>query len=151
MRLLASTDYALRVLMLLGRRGSEEPLKVEAIAGLLGDLSRNHLHKIVQDLAGLGILRTARGAGGGVSLARPLSDVRLGWLVRALECDQPLVDCFRVTGGGCVINSDCRLRGMFGEAQEAFYASLDRHTLADCLPGRWYAQIAGLPQEEVDA
>ncbi len=141
MRLLASTDFALRILMLLGRQEPGQNLSVETMAGLLGGLSRNHLHKIVQDLAGLGVLRTVRGAGGGVSLAKPLADVRLGWLVRSLESDQPLVECFREGGGCCAIDAGCRLRGMLRAAREAFYQSLDQHTLADCSAGRWFNAI----------
>ena len=141
MRLLASTDIALRVLMLLGRRKSGQNINVEQIAHQLGGLSRNHLHKIVQDLAALGILCTVRGGGGGVSLAKPLSDVRLGALVRALETDQAIVECFREGGGGCVLDSGCRLRAMLRKARECFYESLDQHTLADCAAGRWFASI----------
>lgn len=141
MRLLASTDIALRVLMLLGRQESGQKVNVEQIANQLGGLSRNHLHKIVQDLAGLGILRTARGGGGGVSLAKPLSDVRLGELVRTLEMDQSIVECFREDGGACVMDSGCRLRVMLRKARACFYESLDQHTLADCAAGRWFAAI----------
>jgi Rrf2 family nitric oxide-sensitive transcriptional repressor len=141
MRLLASTDIALRVLMLLGRQEPGQNVNVEQIASQLGGLSRNHLHKIVQDLAALGILRTVRGGGGGVSLAKALDDVRLGALVRTLEADQAIVECFR-EDGGCVLDSGCRLRAMLRKARECFYESLDRHTLADCAAGRWFATIS---------
>ena len=77
MRLLASTDLALRVLMLLAREPAEARLNVEALARRLGGLSRNHLHKIVQELTALGITRTMRGMGGGVILARAPAEV--GW------------------------------------------------------------------------
>ncbi len=147
LRLLASTDYALRLLMLLGRQQPGRTLKVEAMADLLGGLSRNHLHKIVQELAALGLLRTVRGASGGVCLAKAPSDIRLGALVRDLESDQALVECFRTDGGACAIDCGCRLRGMLGEAREAFFESLDRHTLADCLAGRWFAAIAKRQKE----
>jgi Rrf2 family nitric oxide-sensitive transcriptional repressor len=133
MRLLASTDVALRVLMLLGRQPRGAQMNVETIALQLGDLSRNHLHKIVQDLAALGILRTIRGAGGGVMLAASLEDVRLGELIRSLESDQALVECFRADGGCCVLEKGCKLRGMLRDARESFYQSLDQHTLADCV------------------
>lgn len=148
MRLLASTDYALRMLMLLGRHEQDRPLKVETMAGRLGGLSRNHLHKIVQDLAGLGLLRTVRGAGGGVRLAKPLSEVRLGGLVRALEADQPLVECFRADGGSCVIDCGCRLRAMLRDAREAFHESLDRYSLADCAAGRWFEAMPKDPSNK---
>lgn len=141
MKLLASTDIALRVLMLLGRQEPGRNLNVEMIATQLGGLSRNHLHKIVQELSGLGILRAVRGAGGGVSLAKTLDTVRLGWLVRKLEDDQPLVECFREDGGCCAIDPSCRLRAMLRVARDAFYESLDSHTLADCAKGGWYAAL----------
>ena len=38
-----------------------EHVNVETLAQQLGGLSRNHLHKIVQDLSTLGVLRTVRG------------------------------------------------------------------------------------------
>ena len=134
MRLLASTDIALRVLILLGREPSGQHLSVDTLARELGGLSRHHLHKIVQDLTAIGVTRTVRGAGGGVMLARPADRIRLGSLVRQLEDDQAMVECFRADGGACVLLPGCRLRGMLGGAQQSFYEFLDRSTLADCLP-----------------
>ncbi len=133
MRLLASTDYALRILMLLGEDASEQVINVQALAERLGGLSRNHLHKIVQELAALGVVQTVRGAGGGVRLAKPSSEVRIGALVRVLEADQVLVECFRADHGCCTLEPGCRLRPMLRKARDAFYATLDAYTLADCL------------------
>jgi hypothetical protein len=64
MRLLASNDFALRALMLLAREPAGKRMSVESLAQELGDLSRNHLHKIVQELTSLGITHTPRGTGG---------------------------------------------------------------------------------------
>lgn len=133
MRLLASTDYALRLLILLGQEASEHTTNVPTLADSLGGLSRNHLHKIVQELAALGIVQTVRGAAGGVKLAKPPREVRIGWLVRALEADQPLVECFRADHGCCTLEHGCRLRPMLRKARESFYETLDAYTLADCL------------------
>ncbi|MGD0639186.1 MAG: Rrf2 family transcriptional regulator [Roseiarcus sp.] len=133
MRLLASTDLALRVVMLLGSQPPGAHMNVEAIALQLGNLSRNHLHKIVQDLAALGVLRTVRGAGGGVLLAASLEEVRLGAVIRSLEADQALVECFRADGGCCVLEPGCKLRVLLRDARESFYQSLDQRTLADCV------------------
>ncbi len=133
MRLLASTDFALRILMALGQRSSEETVNVETLAQTLGGLSRNHLHKIVQELAALGIVKTIRGAGGGVTLAKAPREVRIGALVRALESDHALVECFRADHGRCTLDPGCRLRLMLEKAQDRFYETLDDYTLADCL------------------
>lgn len=131
MRLLASTDFALRVLM----RLAADPARhrsTEALAGEVG-VPRNHLHKIVQHLAEAGVIRTLRGARGGVMLARPPADISLGAVVRHLEHGQALVECFRPDGGACCLSPDCRLRGVLWRAREAFLAVLDGTTLAECL------------------
>lgn len=132
MRLLASTDFALRVLLILGqapeRRRSTEDLAVDI------GVPRNHVQKIVQDLAAAGLVRTRRGAGGGVSLARPPEAIRVGEVVRRLEAGQALVECFRADGGACCFSPGCRLAGVLGRAQDRFMAVLDATTLAACLP-----------------
>jgi Rrf2 family transcriptional regulator, nitric oxide-sensitive transcriptional repressor len=134
MRLLASTDYALRVLMLLASAPDEVRISVDSLARALGGLSRNHLHKIVQELTALGITRTARGTGGGVTLAVPPQTVRLGSLVRQLEADQAMVECYRPGDCACTMLPACRLRSMLGAARDRFYESLEAFTLADCAP-----------------
>jgi len=135
MRLLASTDFALRILMALGQCAAGETVNVGMLAQSLGGLSRNHLHKIAQDLAALGIVKTIRGAGGGVKLAKAPRAVRIGALVRALESDQPLVECFRADHGCCTLDPGCRLRPMLKRARERFHETLDEYTLADRLAG----------------
>ena len=133
MRLLSSTDFALRVLMLLARAEPGRPVSVEALARELGGLSRHHLHKIVQELTALGVTRTVRGASGGVVLAADPATVRLGALVRRLEGGQALVECFQPGGCACTLLGECGLRSMLREANDDFYASLDRYTLAECV------------------
>ncbi|MDR3414356.1 MAG: Rrf2 family transcriptional regulator [Formivibrio sp.] len=135
MKLLASTDFALRTLMVLTNEPPGRPLNVEAMAYKLGGLSRNHLHKIVQELASLGLVHTIRGAGGGMTLAVAPKKIRVGTLIRQLEGDQPVVECFRNDGGCCTLAAGCQLRGFIRIARESFYRSLDAHTLADCFQG----------------
>jgi len=43
------------------------------------------------------------------------------------------VECFRSDGGACCLSPDCRLRGVLRQARDAFLATLDHATLADCL------------------
>ena len=83
MRLTSFTDFALRALM----RLAGEPARSFAtneIAAEFG-ISRNHLAKVVRDLADGGFIATQRGVGGGFTLARPPQSITLGEVVRALE------------------------------------------------------------------
>lgn len=134
MRLLASTDFALRTLMLLAHQPDEQPLSVETLSRLLGGLSRNHLHKIVQNLSAMGLVRTIRGNGGGVVLAAAPDSIKVGSLIASLEGDQPVVECFREDGGCCTLTPVCHLKGFIGGARSNFYRELDERTIADCLP-----------------
>lgn len=143
LRLLSSTDFALRLLMRLGADEGRHRT-TEALAREIG-VPRNHIHKIVQDLTEAGFVRTLRGARGGVMLARPAAEISLGAVVRHLERGQALVECFLPDGGSCCLSPDCRLRARLGRAREAFLAELDDSRLADCLP----APIAPAPIPDI--
>lgn len=94
-------------------------------------LSRNHLAKIMQRLSRGGLIETRRGGGGGAVLAKPAGDIRIGTVVRLLEEDHVLVECFAADGGDCSINGRCGLKARLRSAEAAFLADLDRSTLAD--------------------
>ncbi|MEQ8349544.1 MAG: Rrf2 family transcriptional regulator [Sneathiellaceae bacterium] len=129
MRLTASTDYGLRMLMRMGS-APERAFSTAELAAEFG-LSRDHLSKIMQRLARGGIVMTRRGAGGGAVLARPPEEIRLGAVVRMLEKGQTLVECFAPDGGACTISGCCRLKAHLRRAEAAFLDDLDRATLAD--------------------
>ncbi|SDX86008.1 RrF2 family transcriptional regulator [Citreimonas salinaria] len=138
MRLTSFTDYGLRALMRMASAPDRAFTTTEIAEEF--DLSRHHLNKIIQRLARHGIVTTRRGAGGGAMLARPAAEIGLGEIVRLLEQDQALVDCFGPNGTCCVMPT-CRLKGRLHAAETAFMAELDRSTLADiALPA-----AAGVP------
>jgi len=130
MRLTQFTDYGLRVLMRLAGAPAQT-MTTEILSSEFG-ISRHHLVKVVAALAAAGFIETQRGAGGGIRLARPAARIRLGDVVREMEGDQALVECFRADGGACVLTPSCRLKGRLAEARQAFVAALNRSTLADC-------------------
>jgi len=128
-RLTSFTDYGLRMLM----RMASSPDRAFSTAELAEEfkLSRNHLSKIMQRLSRGGIVETRRGGGGGAVLARTPHDIRLGDVVRLLEEDQPLVECFQTQTNMCSLDGRCRLKTLLRAAETAFLADLDRSTLAD--------------------
>ena len=128
MRLTSFTDYGLRALMRMAS-APERAFSTAEIADEFG-ISRNHLNKVIQRLARHGFVATRRGAGGGAMLARPADEIGLGNLVRLLEKDQALVECFS-SQGACCVTPVCLLKGKLHAAETAFLAELDRSTLVD--------------------
>ncbi|TDR89664.1 RrF2 family transcriptional regulator [Enterovirga rhinocerotis] len=145
MRLTRYTDYALRALMYVALREPQQS-SIAEIARAYG-ISESHLTKVVHQLGRLGLVKTIRGRGGGLRLARPSAEINIGAVVRATEDDLALVECF--AGGACAITAPCRLRRVLGEALSAFLTVLDRYTLADLIDGPEGTDIAllllGLP------
>jgi Rrf2 family nitric oxide-sensitive transcriptional repressor len=130
MRLTSFTDYGLRTLM----RLAGEPdflFTTDQIAQEFA-ISRNHLTKVVGELASAGFIVTQRGIKGGFRLACAPEDIRIGEVVRRLEARHALVECFRTDGGLCVLTPKCRLKSKLAAAAEKFLAELDRTTLAEC-------------------
>lgn len=108
-------------------------------------ISRNHLMKIVQELAKSGFVVTFRGAGGGFRLSRPPEEILIGDVVRALEMRHVLVECFQADGGHCSLMPLCRLKSKLAAAHHAFYRELDKSTLAECAypnPNPYYSAKA---------
>lgn len=127
MRLTVMTDYALRLLVYVAKRPDRRCTIVE-VAQAHG-ISEAHLMKVTHQLGIYGWILTARGRGGGIRLARPPGEIRLGEVVRSMETDFRLAECFG-PGSACALTGDCRLAGMIDEALQAFFRSLDSRTLA---------------------
>lgn len=130
MRLTAMTDYSLRLLMYVGQH-PERLCTIAEIAQVYG-VSEAHLMKITHQLGLAGFIETVRGRGGGMRLARPAAEINLGDVVRAIEPDFAIVECF-ATGNVCSLTGQCRLTGILHGSLMAFLDHLDRYTLADIL------------------
>lgn len=128
MRLTQLSDYSLRVLMYLGAK-PQGLATIQEIASAYG-ISENHLMKVVHRLAQNGFVETVRGRGGGLRLKGDAEGIRLGAVVRAMEEDFRIVECFG-EDNTCRITGACRLRMILDGALGAFLESLDAWTLAD--------------------
>ncbi|MGH8687109.1 MAG: RrF2 family transcriptional regulator [Burkholderiales bacterium] len=131
MQLTRFTDYALRVVVYVGRESGRVCTMAE-IADFYR-ISLEHLRKVVHKLARLGYLSSTRGRGGGIVLGRDPAAIRLGQLIVAMEEDLSIVDCEALD---CVLSPGCSLKSALDRGSRAFVATLNETTLADLLGNR---------------
>ena len=159
MKLTSYSDYALRSLIYLATK--PDPHALANISDIADSyhISKSHLTKIIHQLGRLGYIDSVRGKNGGIRLARAPKDINLGVLIKQIEPDFELVECFVTVvpdsdmkqqglplklidenavniNLGCVISPVCQLKGVFFEALTAFVTVLERYTLADIITNK---------------
>lgn len=126
MRLTLSTKYAILALGELTRRG--KAASVPELASSL-DIPQAYLGKLVPLLARAGILRTQRGRGGGVLLARPAETITLKEIIETVEGPSALQDCpFELTP--CPGDPSCPLYPVWDPLRDRIVEFLGTTTLA---------------------
>lgn len=130
MKLTDYTDYALRTLIYIAVH-PERLVTIQQIADSFG-IPKNHLVKIVHRLGQEGFLHTLRGRSGGIQLNQPPGKINVGAVIRTMELDFGMVECFR-TDNECLITPVCGLRGVLHAALDAYFKVLDSHTLEDLI------------------
>jgi Rrf2 family transcriptional regulator, nitric oxide-sensitive transcriptional repressor len=149
MRLTFSTDYALRLLMLVGLE-TDRLVTIEEVADRFA-ISKNHLMKVAYQLGQEGYLETVRGRNGGLRLGKAPDRIVVGEVVRKMEPDFAVVEC-ESPAGCCRIAPCCTLRFAMREAVQAFLGQLDQYTLEDLLrPKLKLRQLLGVNQERAFA
>lgn len=139
MRLTRHTDYAMRVLMYLAAQ-PDRICTIPEMARAYG-ISQNHLMKVVHQLGKAGYVVGVRGRHGGVRLARPAETINVGAVIRYGETQAgaeglALLDC-----PACPIAPACGMTSVVDEALAAFFAVLERYTLADLVARRTAALL----------
>lgn len=131
MRLTKSTSHAIRILLDCAT-ADDQLVKVAVLSGRL-DITQQNIFKIVNMLAKAGLLEAVRGRNGGVKLARPASEIRIGDVVRASEVTRVEIEddeSPRARARGRGVNQ------ILDDALGAFIDVLDQHTLADMAKGQ---------------
>ncbi|CAM3903664.1 Rrf2 family transcriptional regulator [Alkalicoccus chagannorensis] len=141
MRLTQYTDYSLRVLMYTAAKERTSLSRIQDISDAY-QISKNHLMKVVYQLGQLGYVETVRGRSGGIRLHQEPEDINVGTLVRQMEDDFHMVECFDKERNQCPITAACTLQHALGEALNAYLNVLDQYTLADITKNK--GQLAAL-------
>ena len=107
MRLSNLADYAILIMAAAAKHCGGARTSASALAEETG-LPVPTAQKIVSKLSAAGLLRSTRGAGGGLQLARPAAAISVADIVEAVEGPIALTAC--VEGQDCTIGQDCSLR-----------------------------------------
>lgn len=141
MRLALHTDFALRTLMFLA--GRDGRASIGDVAEFFA-ISRDHLAKVAQRLAREGFIRSIRGIGGGLELARPADEITIGEVIDRFEGSMHLLDCV-VVENVCRIQPGCKLRSVLAEAERVQREYLNSVRLSDVVrPGQNLLELVSL-------
>jgi len=135
MQLSRFTDYALRVLIFVGRQDGRVCTMGEI--AVYYRISQEHLRKVTHRLAKLGYLDSRRGRGGGIVLGDDPARMRIGDVILRPEKDPTIVDCDALD---CILSPGCSLKMALDRGSRAFIAALNEVTLADLLGDRQMKQ-----------
>lgn len=124
------TDYGVRVIMDLATLPEEQRASTQEIAARQ-NIPTPFLAKIVSQLKLAGLVATYRGAGGGVKLACPPSEITLLQVIEALEGPVRLNRCV-IQPDQCPQNSHCPVHDIWSKAQREL-SSLLASTTFDTL------------------
>jgi Rrf2 family protein len=131
MRLLSKTCiYGIRAAVYLASLESEKTyVPIRQISEYL-QLSFHFLTKIFQILTNHNIINSYRGPNGGVSLARPASEIKLMDIVVAIEGEGFFKDCILALPN-CGEEQPCPLHKYWGETRDSLKAIFEDTNLAE--------------------
>ena len=109
MRLSNLADYAVVTMSAAARHCGGARVSAAQLAQETG-LPSATVQKLVSKLSAAGLLRSVRGAGGGLKLARPAAAISLADIVEAVEGPIAMTNCIEGAHHLCAIEGNCRVK-----------------------------------------
>ena len=114
MRLTHLADYAVVMMTAAARRADGTRLSAAELASETG-VPLPTAQKLMGKLAAAGLLTSARGLGGGFTLARAISDISLADIVEAVEGPIAMTQCSGSDEvSDCALDAHCRVKPHMG-------------------------------------
>jgi len=133
MRLSSMADYAVVVMSAASRHcGSHGANGARVNAAQLAEetgLPAPTVQKLVSKLTSAGLLRSSRGIGGGLKLARPAAAITLADIVEAVEGPIALTSCIEHGRHDCTLEDACMVRPHWPVVNEALRGALAQVSL----------------------
>ncbi len=109
MRLSSMADYAIVIMAAAARHCGGARVSAGQLARETG-LPGPTVQKLVSRLSASGLVRSSRGVGGGLQLARPAAAISLADIVEAVEGPIALTACVEQTRHECTLEDACTVR-----------------------------------------
>lgn len=127
MKLSTKGRYGTRALLELASHYGEGPILLKDVAQRQ-QISIRYLEHLITPLVAGGIVRSVRGSGGGVSLARPPEEIKLSEVVKRLEGSTAPVECVD-NPEICNRSKFCVTRDIWSELKNVINGVLEATTL----------------------
>ena len=133
------TDYGVRVILDLATLSDEARASTQEIADRQ-NIPAPFLAKIISQLSLSGLVTTFRGAGGGVSLARPPAQISLLQVIEALDGPVRLNRCV-IEPSACPRDEFCPVHHIWARAQVDLTELLSSTTFDQLVDGTYPASL----------
>jgi Rrf2 family protein len=143
MKLSTRSRYGIRALIDIALNVDGKPVLLRDVARRQ-EISTMYLEHLITPLISAGIVRSTRGAKGGVWLARPAKDVKLSEVIRLLEGSMAPVECVDDINY-CPRYESCVTREIWVDLKRAMTGVLDSTTLND-LVERQKQKLVEIPE-----
>ena len=121
--------YGLRALIDLAQYSEIEPVSINSIATRQG-ISERYLEQLMTLLKKAGLIKSIRGAGGGYVLAKPVEEISVGDVLRALEGSLEPVECAAFSqGDSCEAAGGCVTKYVWKRINESINRTVDEISL----------------------
>jgi Rrf2 family protein len=117
------TDYALRAILYLAQQEQGKTVSTAELSDVMG-IPYRFLRKIVAKLVGAELIKSKRGKGGGLTLARPGDAITLLDVVMATEPDAVRLNECLSSPESCRRSDSCSLNEVLGTIQRRFLKEL---------------------------
>jgi len=123
MRLSSMADYAVVTMSAAARHCGGARTSASELAEETG-LPAPTVQKLVSMLSRAGLLRSVRGARGGIQLGRPAAAISLADIVEAVEGPIALTSCVNTQNCDCALEQCCAVRPHWGAVNSALRGAL---------------------------
>ncbi len=122
-------DYAVVTMCAAARHCGGVRVSASGLAGETG-LPQPTVQKLVSTLSRAGLIKSIRGTGGGIQLARPAAAITLADIIEAIEGPIALTSCVEQGRHDCALEAQCQVRPHWSIVNSAMRGALANVSLA---------------------